>query len=173
MTPKSFVRGMLAVLFLTALVEPSFGQSPTNIACQLIDRADLHSLLGVKVDVKDAMSANDLEMCSGETDKLKVSVVVTSMRDTARKVEQMEEALKQKYDNVGSKVDVKTADGIMCVIVEPSSAEAAVKQGYPSGCMIVTKLPKYAVIDATAKTKEARIPIDKLRAAAQKMAERF
>ena len=45
--------------------------------------------------------------------------------------------------------------------------------GFGSTCTVTSKAPTFAVMEITAKTQKDMVPMEKLRAVAEKMASRF
>jgi hypothetical protein len=69
---------------------------------------------------------------------------------------------------MGAQVDVKTSNGIMCMPAVPLAT-----MGFGTTCTVTSKAPMFAVIEITAKTQMDMVPMEKLRAVAEKMTSRF
>lgn len=162
----------IAVLFsIGVLAMPGragMAQGPANQACRLVTESELQSVLGGKVTLK-AGSIGDVQTCSGETPGARVWLrFFKRTEDPSGKAEQAGvDALRK----MGAKVVVKAAGGITCMTLVPPPSMASV--GFGTTCTVTAKAPMFAVIEITAKTQKDMVPMEKLRAVAEKMRTRF
>jgi hypothetical protein len=157
-----------AVIVSAMAGRASLAQAPANKASALVTDAELQSALGSKVALK-AGSLGTAQTCSGESPSATVSVrlLKTSTARSGNAEHSGIDAIKK----MGAQVDVKTSGGIMCMTVVPPTNLATM--GFGTTCTVTSKAPTYAVIEVTAKTQKDMVPMEKLRAVAEKMASRF
>jgi hypothetical protein len=130
--------------------------------------SELQSALGSNVTLKPS-SIGEVQTCGGETQSARVLLrFFTRSGDPSGKTEQ---AGIDAIRKMGAQVDVKTAGGIMCMTAVPPANMAAM--GFGTTCTVTSKAPTFAVIEITAKTQKDMVPMEKLRAVAEKMATRF
>jgi hypothetical protein len=159
------VLGSAAVVI--AMAVPA-GTAPANTACGLVTDSELQSALGAKVSLKPG-SIGAVQTCAGATPSATVSLrLFKRTADPSGKTEQAGIAALRK---MGAEVDVKTSDGITCMTAVPPPKMAAM--GFGTTCTVTSKAPTFAVIEVAAKTQKDMVPIDTLRAVAEKMATRF
>jgi hypothetical protein len=72
---------------------------------------------------------------------------------------------------MGGQVDVKSSGGITCVTMTPPANMP--QMGYGTSCTVTNKAPMYSVIETRATSQKEMVPMDKLRAVAEKMAGRM
>lgn len=165
----STLRIPIAAVALLALVDlASAAQSPANKACGLVTEPELEAVLGSRAPLK-AGSIGDVQTCGGATPSAKV--LVRFFRRTADPSGNVEQAGVDAIRKMGVQVDVKTSGGIMCMTAVPPASMAAM--GFGTTCTVTSKAPVFAVIEVTAKTRADMVPMEALRAVAQKMANRF
>ena len=145
----------------------SMAQATGNKACGLVTESELQSALGSKVALKPG-SLGDVQTCSGETPGARVLLRYFTRKDRSGNAEQ---AGIEAFKKMGAQVDVKTSGGIMCMTAVPPQNMAAM--GFGTTCTVTSKAPTFAVVEITAKTQKDMVPMEKLRAVAEKMATRF
>jgi hypothetical protein len=157
-----------AVVLLALTAGTSAAQTTASKACSLVTDGEIEGALGSKVPLKPGSMGN-VQTCSGQAPNATVLVrLFTRAGDPSGKTEQAGiDAIKK----MGAQVEVKTAGGIMCMTTVPPANMAAM--GFMTSCTVSSKAPTYAVIEITAKSQQAMVPLDKLRAVAEKMATRF
>ena len=157
-----------AAIIIATAGQAGLAQTPAGKACALVTDAELQSALGSRVALKPG-SLGNVQTCSGESPNVTVSLrlLTTSKASDGSKEKAGIEAIKK----MGAQVDVKTSGGIMCMTVVPPASKAAM--GFGTTCTVTSKAPTYAVIEITAKTQKDMVPMEKLRAVAEKMASRF
>lgn len=158
----------LAVVVVAVAAQASMAQAPANKACGLVTEADLQSALGSKVTLK-AGSMGDVQTCGGDTQSARVLLRFFKRSTDLAGTE--EQAVIDEIRKMGVQVDVKTSGGIMCMTAVPPANMAAM--GFNTSCTVMSKAPTFAVIEITAKTQKDMVPMEKLRAVAEKMASRF
>lgn len=157
-----------AVVVIALAVQVGMAQAPVNKACGLVTNSELQSALGSKVILK-AGSIGDAQTCGGETPSARV--LLRFFKRTTDPSGHREQAGIDAARKMGAKVDVKTSAGITCMTAVPPENMAAV--GFSTACTVTRKAPMFAVIEITAKTQKDMVPMEKLRAVAEKMASRF
>ncbi len=156
------------VVLSTLAAQASIAQETANKACGLATESELQSALGSRVTLKPG-SIGNAQTCGGETQSARVLLrFFTRSKDPSGNAEQAAiEAIKK----MGAQVDVKTSGGIMCMTAVPPQSMAAM--GFGTTCTVTSKAPTFAVIEITAKTQKDMVPMERLRAVAEKMASRF
>ena len=157
-----------AVIVSVMAGQASLAQAPANKACELVTDVELQSALGSKVTLKPG-SLGNVQTCSGESPS--ATVLVRFLKTSTASSGSPEHSGIDAIKKMGAQVDVKTSGGIMCMTVVPPTNLAAV--GFGTTCTVTSKAPTYAVIEITAKTQKDMVPMEKLRAVAEKMASRF
>jgi len=161
---------VLLVIIVTSGVAAAHARIPQatgNKACGLVTESELQVALGAKVTLKPG-SIGDVQTCAGETATARVLVRFFTRKDQSGNAEQAGiDAIKK----MGAQVDVKTSGGIMCMTAVPPQNLAAM--GFGTTCTVTSKAPMFAVIEVTAKTQKDMVPMERLRAVAEKMATRF
>ena len=160
---------VLSVAVISVMTgQASMAQAPANKACELVTDAELQSALGSKVTLK-AGSLGNVQTCSGESPV--ATVLLRFLKTSTTSSGSAEHSGIDAVKKMGAQVDVKTSGGIMCMTVVPPTNLAAL--GFGTTCTVTSKAPTYAVIEITAKTQKDMVPMEKLRAVAEKMASRF
>jgi hypothetical protein len=170
MTRSTSAIGVLvsAVAVIAMAAQTSVAQAPANRACGLVTDSELQSALGSKVTLK-AGSIGDVQTCSGETQSARV--LVRLFKRIADPSGNAEQAGIDAIRKMGAQVDVKTSGGITCMTAVPPANMAAM--GFGTTCTVTNKASTFAVIEITAKTQKDMVPMEKLRAVAEKMASRL
>ncbi len=157
-----------AVIVSAMAAQASMAQAPANKACGLVTESELQSALGSKVTLK-AGSIGDVQTCGGESQSARV--LLRFFKRSTDSSGNAEQAGIDAIRKMGAQVDVKTSGGIMCMTAVPPGNLAAM--GFGTTCTVTSKAPTFAVIEITAKTQKDMVPMEKLRAVAEKMASRF
>src|SRR5262245_59022387 len=157
---------IVALIALGAVVVTA--QTPAHKACALVTDAEIQSALGSKVTLR-AGSMGDVQTCAGETPGARV--LLRFFRRTTDRSGNVEQAGIDAFRKMGAQVDVKSSGGITCMTAVPPQNMAAM--GFGTTCTVTSKAPTFAVIEITAKTQKDMVPMEKLRAVAEKMASRF
>src|SRR5262245_49074910 len=157
-----------AVIVCAMVAQASMAQAPANKACGLVTEAELQSALGSTVTLK-AGSMGDVQTCGGESQSARV--LLRFFKRSTDPSGSAEQAGIDAIRKMGAQVDVKTSGGIMCMTAVPPANLAAM--GFGTTCTVTSKAPTFAVIEITAKTQKDMVPMEKLRAVAEKMASRF
>ena len=157
-----------AVVLSTVAAQASMAQATGTKACGLVTESELQSALGSKVTLKPG-SIGDVQTCSGETPG--ATVLVRFFKRSTDRSGNAEQAGIEAIKKMGAQVDVKTSGGIMCMTAVPPQSLAAM--GFGTTCTVTSKAPTFAVIEITAKTQRDMVPMERLRAVAEKMASRF
>jgi len=139
-----------------------------NQACGLVTAAELQSALGGAVTLK-AGSLGTAQTCSGETPT--ATVLVRLFKRTGDPTGKTEQAGIDALRKMGAQVEVKATGGISCMTAAPPAKMAAM--GFGTTCTVTIKSPTIAVIEITAKNQKDMVPMEKLRAVAEKMASRL
>ena len=157
-----------SIVVIAMAVCGSVALAQTNKACGLVTDAEIQSVLGSKVTMK-AGSLATAQTCSGEAPTARVLVrLFTRTGDPSGKTEQAGiDALRK----MGAQVEVQSAAGIGCMTATPPASMATM--GFNTTCSVTAKSPTIAVIEITAKSQKDMVPMQKLRAVAEKMATRF
>ncbi len=166
---KHTIRVLASAIAVLALIDRTgAAQSPATGACALVTDSELETVLGSKVPLK-ADSIGDVQTCSGEAQNARVLLrLFTRTGDPSGKTEQ---AGIDEIKKMGVQVDTKTSGGVMCMTGVPPASMAAM--GFGTTCTVISKAPRFAVIEVTAKTQANMVPMETLRAVAEKMAGRF
>ena len=159
-----------AVILIVIAINVRAGdaQAPPANACALVTPSELESVLGGTVALKPS-SMGEVQLCRGETAAARVSIRL--FKGTKESFDTAEQAGLDAIKKMGAQVDVKTSGGIMCTTAVPPDDKATI--GFGTTCTVMSKAPTYAVVDVTAKSKKDMVPMEKLRALAEKMASRF
>jgi hypothetical protein len=157
-----------AVVAIAMAARVGVAQAPVDKACGLVTDSELQSALGSKVTLKPG-SIGDVQTCGGETQSARV--LVRLFKRSSDPSGRAEQAGIDAIRKMGAQVDVKTAGGIMCMTAVPPANMAAM--GFGTTCTVTSKAPTFAVIEITAKTQKDMVPMETLRAVAEKMATRF
>ena len=157
-----------AVIVSAMAAQASMAQAPANKACGLVTESELQSALGSKVTLR-AGSIGDVQTCGGEAQSARV--LLRLFKRSTDATGNAEQAGIDVIRKMGAQVDVKTSGGIMCMTAVPPANLAAM--GFGTTCTVTSKAPTFAVIEITAKTQKDMVPMEKLRAVAEKMASRF
>jgi len=171
MTEKqSMIRAVLAGALCAAIgLGVPMRASGASKACGLLTAGELEAVLGGKVSgLKEGGAAGSgVELCTATTPAASVLIRLVKKRGAATGAEAKGIAMAKQ---MGVQVEVKTFGPITCSsMIPPKSLE---QYGFNTTCA-VDKGDRVAAVEVTAKTQKDRIPIDKLRPLAEKLAGRF
>ena len=160
-----------AIMTLTIQVT-SAAATGDNKACELLNESEIASLLGADVALKGgAMPGGKTHICSGQAANTRIMLRLVTGLDPGRdRSGSKEKAGLDIVKQMGGQVEVKTFGPIVCSTVEPPAGKD--QMGYNTTCT-VSNDTAMAGIEVTANTKQAMIPIERLRPLTEKMMGRF
>jgi hypothetical protein len=147
---------------------PLAAQAPANDACRLVTGAEFESLLSGKA-TPQSVSLGEVQTCSARTQT--TSATVRLFKRTGDPSGAREQAGIDALKKMGGQVEVKTSGGITCVTAIPPADK--VQMGFGTSCTVTNKAPMFAVIEVRATSQKDMVPMEKLRAVAEKMAGRM
>ena len=157
-----------AIALIVVAAQNTAGQTPAGKACGLVTESELQSVLGGNVSLKGG-SIGEVQMCSGQAQN--ATVMLRLFKRTTDPAGGAEKAGIDAVKKMGVQVEAKTVGGTMCTTMVPPANMA--QMGFGTTCTVTSKAPMFAVIEITAKTQKDMVPMEKLRAVAEKMATRF
>ena len=157
-----------ALTLISGAVRTMVAQAPANKACGLVTASELQTILGGSVTLTPS-SIGEVQMCTGKTQT--ASVVVRLFKRTTDPSGRTEQAGIDAVKRMGAQVDVKTSGGITCMTTVPPPS--LTQYGYGTTCTVASKAPIFAVIEVTAKAQKDMVPMERLRAIAERMANRI
>src|ERR1044071_628500 len=162
MKPKILFLAAAAALLLAAASFAADGA----LACALVTPGEIEALTGVKVEMK-GVTVGTSNFCSARTPTLGVMVRMAQRPAGAADKESAAITIARK---MGAHIDIKKYGAITCsTIVPPKEKEV---YGFNTTCAI-GKGPTLASIEGTTPKRESMVPMEKMRALAEKVGKRF
>jgi hypothetical protein len=161
---------IVAMLAVSGLVAPATA-TDDNKACELLNASEIASVLGANVALKGGAMPGRTHICTGQASDKRIMLRLVAGLDPARdRSGSKEKAGLEIVKQMGGQVEVKTFGPIVCSALEPPAGKE--QMGYNTTCT-VSKDTAMACIEVTANTKQALIPIERLRPLAEKVMGRF
>ena len=176
MTTRAFTRWMAVAVCVGAFaasVQAPVGAADGNKACGLLTPSELQTVLGTTVSLSGGggMPAGGAELCTGQTSTSTVMLRLVTGLDPGRdRSGGTEKKGVEMVKQMGIQVDVKTFGPITCSTMVPPANLA--QHGFNTTCT-VSKPTAVAGVEATAKSQQDMVSIERLHPLAEKMANRF
>ena len=162
---------LAAAIAVGAALQPNSlvkAQAPAGNACRLVTAAEFESVLGGKVTPQSS-SIGEVQTCSARAQTMSATVRVFKRAGDPSGAN--EQAGIDRLKKMGGQIEVKTSGGITCVTMTPPTNMP--QMGYGTSCTVTSKAPMFSVIETRATSQKDMVPMERLRAVAEKMAGRM